>query len=82
MISMCYFTKVYLLFPCGSKSFLNFWLSSTRLLIKCFLIKECVPLSFSKLGIRKLHQLRCMYVEAEITKIIILDIIILSKKIS
>ena len=39
-ISMRYFTKVHLLFPCSSKSFLSFRLSSTRLLIKWFLIKN------------------------------------------
>ena len=39
-ISMCYLSKVPYLFPCGSQSFLNFRLSSTRLLIKWFLIKK------------------------------------------
>ena len=36
-----------IVFPCSSKSFLNFRLSSTRLLITWFLIKERVVLKVS-----------------------------------
>ena len=43
-ISMCYLSKVSWLFPCISKCFLNFRLSSIRLLINCFLKKELVAL--------------------------------------
>ena len=39
-ISMCYLAKDSLLFSSSSKSFLNFRLSSTRCLIKWFLIKK------------------------------------------
>ena len=39
-ISMCYLPKVFSLFPCNSKSFLNFKLSSTWVLINWFLIKK------------------------------------------
>ena len=39
-ISMCYLSKVSWPFPCSSKSFLNCRLTSTRLLIKWFLIKR------------------------------------------
>ena len=40
MISMCIFLQFLSSFQCSSKSFLNFRLSSTRLLIKWFLIKN------------------------------------------
>ena len=38
---MSYLLKVSELFPCSSKDFLKFSLSSTRLLIKWFRIKKC-----------------------------------------
>ena len=40
---MCYLSTVFWPFPSSSKSFVNFRLSSTRLLIKWFLIKKRVP---------------------------------------
>ena len=43
-ISLCHWSKVSLLFPYSSKSFLNFRLFSTRLLLKWFLIKIRVVL--------------------------------------
>ena len=39
-ISICHLPKAFLRFLCSFKSFLNFRLSSTRLLIKWFLIKK------------------------------------------
>ena len=61
---MCYLSKISWLLPYSSRCFLNVRLSSTRLLIKWFLIKKNVHLTFQRrVEISSMHERMALWIE-------------------